>query len=226
MSTSRRIFSIVFCGVEFLFDGRLSRALLEAVAHDRPRLDGAGRRQLVTVAEGALAREFEKLGVLQRQKHPGVVLERHQLPETDRIIALIGARMGRLPMRAQEPVDAADPAGETGDVAIEDGKFRQQQQEADVERPPEELGRGLDPGGKAGGGAVELVVLVDVARQDPFGRGEEVEVVGVALEVEVRAAGVVGGDGGEGEGGGGGLSLTRGFRQRGLGQRGRNCRRI
>ena len=109
-------------------------------------------------------------------------------------------------MLAQEPVDAADPAGETGDVAIEDRKFREQQQEADVERPPEKLFRGLDPGGKAGGGAVELVVLVDVARQDPFGRGEEVEVVRVALEIEVRPAGVVGGDGGEGEGGGRGRS--------------------
>ena len=104
--------------------------------------------QLVAVGEGALARELEERRILQRQEDDRVVLERHQLPEADRIVALLGPRMRPLPVLAQEPVDAADPAGETGDVAIEDRKFRQQQQEADVERPPEQLVRGLDRAGR------------------------------------------------------------------------------
>ena len=155
---------------------------------------------------------------MQRQEDDRVVLERHQLPEANGIVAPLGPRMGPLPMLAQQPGDAADPARESGDVAVEDRKLGGERDKADVERALEQLFRGLERGGKVDRLAVELI---EVGRQQPLGRREEIEELRVALEIEVGPAGVVGGDEREGEGRGGrwrGL-LDRRRGRRGLGGR-------
>ena len=77
----------------------------------------------------------------------------------------------------------------SGEVAVEDRKFRQERQEADVERSGEQLFRRREGRGKIDRLALERV---EVGRQESFGRGEEVEEFRVALEIEVGAAGIVG----------------------------------
>ena len=77
-------------------------------------------------------------------------------------------------------------------------------EEANVERALDELVRRLERGGKVDRLAVERIEL---GRQKPLGRREEIEELRVPLEIEIRPAGVVGGDEREGEG--------RGRRKRG-----------
>ncbi len=100
-------------------------------------------------------------------------------------------------MLAQQPGDAPDPARETRNVAIEDRKLGEEGEKANVERAGQQLFRGLERGGKIDRLAVECI---EIGRQEPLGRREEIEELRVALEIEVRPAGVVGGDGRQGEG--------------------------
>src|SRR5208282_5070029 len=107
---------------------------------------------------------------------------------------------------AQEPGDAPDPARERSDVAVEDRKLGGEREQANVERALDELVRRLERAGKVDRLAVERIEL---GRQKPLGRCDEIKELRVPLEIEIRPAGVVRRDRRQGEGRG---SWTRGGR--------------
>ncbi len=108
---------------EFLVGACLLHALF-VQARDRARLGDARRQQVVAKGERAFARGLEERRVLKRQQDDRVLLERHQLPEARGIIVSLGPGMRAVPMLAQEPAKAPNPASEAFDIAVEDRELR------------------------------------------------------------------------------------------------------
>jgi hypothetical protein len=99
--------------------------------------------------------------------------------------------MDRIPVRFEQPSDRFDPARETGEIAIEGVQLGEQYDEAQIEGARQQAFARFERRGKVD----RLAVEAEKRRGHlPFGRGEVIQERGIAGEVEIRPAGIVGGD--------------------------------
>ena len=176
---------------------------------------------MVAIAERALPARVQQRRVLQRQQDDGVVVEGFELSDPQAEVAALAARVRLLPERLQKRRRRSDLRREPFQVAVEDRQLRAEDQQAQVEGAREEAVDRPERRRERDRFAVERVI---VDRQQAFGRGKEIQVLGVALQIEVRAARVVGRDRRKRKGiwrggrGFGGLGRGHGFRGRGVGR--------
>ncbi len=90
-------------------------------------------------------------------------------------------------MFRDEPGDVSEPLGEARKIAVQDRELGHERKQANVERALEKLVGRLKRGGKVDRGAIESVIG---GRKLSLRRRDEIHELGVALKVEIGAAGI------------------------------------
>ncbi len=153
------------------------------------RLCLAGRDHPTAISDRPQPPVIDQRHVLHREDNRRHVVERFERRHADPEVAVRALRVNVVPALIEQRIGQADAGGEAGQVAIENEKLCEQREQPDVARAIEQRRGGREFGGEIDRSAVERLALRTGeirCRQQPFGARDEIHVLRIAGEIEIR----------------------------------------
>ena len=127
------------------------------------RLDLAKGHELRAENQHAVALSLRQRRILQRHDDDGVVVERGELHQAQREIAVVAAGVRIVPMIGEQPGESDAPMGEAVEVSVENGELGQQNQQRTIMAARQQLLAGGESGAEIDGipGALSIERIKD-----------------------------------------------------------------